>query len=118
MDTKLIVRILNEQEEMLGWAEAVGHARGDGKIWVDAPTQVFIEESGVVFYLSVHWCDVNVEIRSRVDPASVIKNNMLELPGDWPAITCGPAAGGLPPVTVRAPIVIGIPVGAMGLKVH
>lgn len=112
--TKLVVRILDARNQLLGWAEAEGHARGDGKLWVNAPTLVPIELAGTPAVLSVHWCDVNVEIRSDVERAKVNAGDMLTLPGNWPAVTCGPAAGGLPPVTVRSAVTLGVPVGAMG----
>jgi hypothetical protein len=119
LTTKLVIRIMDAQNQLLGWAEATGEAKGDGKIWVDAPTRVMIEQTGIPHLLSVHWCDVNVEIRSLVEQKKPLAfGNVLELPGQWPAITCGPAAGGLPPVTVRDPVSIGIPVGALGARTH
>ena len=110
--TKLVVRVLDESEQLLGWAEVIGQARGDGKIWVERATEIVIETSGVPHYLSVHWCDVNVETRSVIESAFVKVGNSLHIPADWSAIICGPAAGGLPAVTVRSPITIGVPVGS------
>jgi hypothetical protein len=114
--TKLVIRMLDVDEQLLGWAEVQAEARGDGKLWVDPPTFVAIERDGVVNYLSVHWCDVNVEIRSVVERARVTLGQLFELPGQWAAITCGPAAGGLPSVTVRSPVAVQVPVGAFGAK--
>ena len=114
MNTKIVVRLLGLGNKLLGWAECVGHARGDGKIWIDDPTTVMIEEAGETRFLSVHWCDVNVEVRNPVEVQKVTPGMFITLPGNWPAITCGPAAGGLPPVTVRSPIKVGVPVGAIG----
>jgi hypothetical protein len=114
--TKLVVRILGEQEELLGWAEVAGEARGDGKITVADKTFILIEQAGKAMYHSIHWCDVNVEIRSLVERQPVVVGDVLTIPGEWVAIVCGPAAGGLPPVTVRTPVEIGIPVGSLGAK--
>ncbi len=116
--TKLVIRILDAQDQLLGWAEAQGEARGDGKLWVSGPTLVGIERDGETAYLSVHWCDVNVEIRSVIERTLVQPGKIFRLPGEWPAITCGPAAGGLPPVTVRSPVSIDVPLGAMGVRTH
>ena len=119
LHTKLIVRILDADEGMLGWGEAMALARGDGTLWVEAPTPVYIERDGKPTYVSVHWCDVNVEIRSVIDFHKAIPaGNVMAMPGDWTAITVGPAAGGLPPVTVREPVTVGIPVGALGARTH
>ena len=114
LETKLVVRILGAHEELLGWAECIGKARGDGAIWVENETHVLIEQDGVAMYLSTHWCDVNVEIRSLIERYPVKVGYVFKLPGNWKALICGPAAGGLPPVTVRSPVEIGIPVGALG----
>jgi hypothetical protein len=116
LTTKIVIRIMNEQEEILGWAEVMAEARGDGKLWVAEPTMVLIEKDGVTRYFSSHWCDVNVELRHVVEPKQVKFGEMLEIPGELAIITVGPAAGGLPSVTVREPIRIGIPVGNLGAK--
>ena len=119
MLTKLVIRLLDADQVLLGWAEVEGHARGDGKIWVNAPTVLPITDPGKPKYVSVHWCDVNVEIRSEIaDIAQVVVGDTITLPGEWAAITCGPAAGGLPPVTVRSNVEIGVPVGALGALTH
>jgi hypothetical protein len=118
MQTKLVIRILGRKEELLGWAEAVGEARGDGKIWISEPTLVLVEQDGTAMYLSMHWCDVNVEIRSLIEQHPVKQGDVFNLPGEMVAFVCGPAAGGLPPVTVRNAINIGIPVGSLGARGH
>lgn len=114
MDTKLVIRLLDAAGELLGWAQVMGHARGDGKIWVNEPTLVQIDQIGTVAIVSVHWCDVNVELRYTVDPKELILGQQYALAGDWDAITCGPAAGGLPPVTIRTPISMIVPAGQLG----
>ena len=113
LETKLVIRILDRQEQLLGWAEVVGEARGDGKIWIKDPTHILIEQDGVTGFHSIHWCDVNVEIRTLVEPRKVKLGDVLVIDGEHEAINCGPAAGGLPPVTVRTPVTIGIPVGSL-----
>ena len=114
--TKLVVRLLGEREELLGWAEIAGEARGDGKIWISDPTRILIEQEGMLSYNSFHWCDINVEIRSIVESQRVKVGDCIVLPGELVAFTLGPAAGGLPPVTVKNPVTIGIPVGQLGVK--
>lgn len=119
LNTKLVVRILDVDEQLLGWGEASALARGDGTLWVEPPTPILIERDGKPTYVSVHWCDVNVEIRSVIDYRKPIAaGNIMTMPGDWVAIVVGPAAGGLPPVTVRTPVEIGVPVGALGARTH
>lgn len=114
--TKLVVRILGIEGELLGWAEAVGEARGDGKLWVVDPTLIGIERDGVTAHVSIHWCDVNIEVRPPMEPHFVKIGSVFTIPGEWDAITCGPAAGGLPPVTVRNPVLITMLPGSLGAK--
>ncbi len=114
--TKLVIRILDGKGDLLGWAEAIGEARGDGKITVTGPTVVGIEMGGEAEFLSVHWCDVNVEIRSPMVRSRMRPGQLYRIPGEWPAITCGPAAGGLPPVTVSTPVVVQCLPGGTGMR--
>lgn len=114
LTTKLVVRAMDAERRMLGWVEVEAEARGDGKLWLGSPAFLPIECVGTVAYLSIHWCDVNVEITQVTDAQRVVPGQALGLPGDWPAMTVGDQAGGLPPVTVREAITIGVPVGALG----
>lgn len=114
MDTKLVIRLLDIGGELLGWAQVLGHARGDGIIWIEDATQVPVDVKGTLAFVSVHWCDVNVELRHPVESIEISPENYYAIPGGIPAIVCGPAAGGLPSVTVRTPINLGVPVGSMG----
>ena len=113
LTTRLIIRLLNAQGQLLGWAEALGEARGDGALWVWAPTNIGIEVNGILTHVSVHWCDVNVEVRVVAAPQTVTLGQVITLPGNWEAMRCGPAAGGLPPVTVRTPVSVGLLAGSL-----
>lgn len=113
MDTKLVIRLMDAEGELLGWTQVEGHARGDGIIWLEQMAQVPVDVKGVLAFMSVHWCDVNVEIRHAVELLEVTPENYYIVPAG-PMIKCGPAAGGLPPVTVRTPINLGVPAGTMG----
>lgn len=119
LTTKLVIRILDPEEQLLGWAEAYAVARGDGTLWVERPTPIMIEVEGLPRYISVHWCDVNVETRATTDfTAAISTGNTLTMPGDWTAIVVGPMAGGLPPVTVRNNVAVMMPVGALGARAN
>jgi hypothetical protein len=94
-------------------------ARGDGALWAPSPrTEVMLDETGDVSHVSVHWCDVNVEIRTSLPIKRFASGCAYIL--DWrdqPVVRVGPAAGGLPPVTVKAQTVIQAPVGHLGARV-
>lgn len=115
LTTKLVVRVMDADLRLLAWTEVQGEARGDGALWVKAPTLAGVEAAGVPAWLSVHWADVNVEARSRFDHRAVSVGEVLTLA--WPSapiLTVGPMPEALPPVTVRAPIRVAMPVGALG----
>jgi hypothetical protein len=116
--TKLVVRLLDPNSQLLGWTEVIGEARGDGKITVADPTIIHLDTKGIISTISVHWCDVNVEVRPHFEPIKQESNigDTFSLQADWVAIDCGPAAGGLPPVTVRTPVKIEALTGALGAR--
>ncbi len=114
MTTKLIVRAIDANGEMLGWAEVYADMFGDGNLTVARPTVIPIEQEGLLAFTSVHWCDVNVEIRTPTPHRAVSVGHHVNIPAPWVAIVVGPPAGGLPPITVRTPIEIGLPVGQLG----
>lgn len=114
MDTKLVLRAMDGRR-MLGWTEVSAHARGDGRLWVETSTSIPVEEAGLASSVLVHWCDVNVAVTNELLHAVAVKPGdrvLLEAP--WCAVVCGPASGGLPPVTVRAPVVVAPSVGRLG----
>jgi hypothetical protein len=116
--TKFVLRLLDAEGNLLGWAEVQGVARGNGALWMEADTAIFIRQAGVPSRLSVHWCDVNCEY-SVAFPGVTEANvgNFITITAEGPLWTVGPAAGGLPPVEV-ASTVIGIPVGSLGMRTH
>lgn len=117
LTTKLVIRLLDADGVLLGWAEALGEARGDGIITVAAPTLIAVEEIGRPCAVSVHWCDVNVEIRQPIEhPQVVFPGQAFTIPAEWAAIVCGKMPSGLPPVTVRSPVRIEMLPGAIGAK--
>lgn len=118
LQTKLIIRVLDADGHLLGWAEACGDARGDGALWVDPVPGVLIDEPGTPAWLSVHWCDVNVEVRSQLVAPAAKAGDTITPQWNGPALVVGPAAGGLPPVTVRQSIAIGVPAGQLGAVAH
>jgi hypothetical protein len=119
MVAKLVLRLLDRDDRMLGWAEATAMAPGDGTLRVLPSTLIPVEHSGLPHCISVHWCDINIEWRVTMglDPSPsqvVMAGNFFTVDGNWTALILGPAAGGLPPVTVRAPISVAVPQGRLG----
>ena len=112
--TKFVLRLIDKDGELLGWTETQGHARGDGAIWPTGPIYIGIERDGIVAALSIHWADVNVERREQTIAVSVFTGMVFPLVFQGPLYEVGKAAGGLPPVTVRGPVTLAMPVGSLG----
>lgn len=114
MYCKVVIRLLDAKDTLLGWAEARAHARGDGKLWIEEATvNVAITESGIWEITSAHWADVNIEVRTMVPQhgVEVTKGAIVPLKGPWPVFSLGEPAGGLPPVTVGNNVSISVPAG-------
>jgi hypothetical protein len=116
MTTKLVLRLLDAAGELLGWAEVPGVMKGDGNLTVEQSVMVPVEAVGIAAQLSIHWCDVNVEERLSMFPQRVTPGCVVPISAPWVAMRIGPPAGGLPPVTVREPVSVGIPVGSLGAR--
>lgn len=116
MTAKLVVRVLAADGSLLGWTEVRAEGR-EGALWAIRPVAVTIETSGTPETVSVHWADVNVEVRVPCTyTASVTAGQLVGLPYDasTPLITLGQPARGLPPVTVRQAVAIGVPSAVIG----
>jgi hypothetical protein len=113
--TRLVIRLLAASNRLLGWTEINAEARGDGRLWATAPVTILVEEAGVATEISAHWVDVNVEARSMVAPVQVHVGQPVTAIGAGPVFNVGPAAGGLPAVTVRRNVVITPLTGGLGL---
>lgn len=112
--TKIIVRLLGRSGELLAWTETHAHARGDGCLWPTEAIQLGIEQRGEAAAISLHWVDVNVERRQDVTPVSVASGQIVPIAWDGPYFVVGPAAGGLPPVTVRGSVVVSLRPARLG----
>jgi hypothetical protein len=117
LETKLVIRILDSEGSLLGWTQVVGKAYGDGTLRVDDPATVVLDHAGTPVTQSIHWCDVNVEVKVPLaDTKHLDAGASLELRWGGPILNVGPAAGGLPPVTVKTPVRIDAVAGGMGIK--
>lgn len=117
--TRIIVRIMEVDDRLLGWTETLAEARGDGCLWPsNGPhCSVLIEASGWANQVSLHWADVNVELRrpapateKRLEPGDIVTLTWA----DQPIFRVGEQANGLPPVTVRTPVRAEMQAGSLG----
>ncbi len=115
---KMVVRVLGLQGELLGWQEVSAHMKGDGCLWSDTPGPYLVDmdEAGTPHVISIHWADMNVEIRKDIDHRPVARGDRVVLTWTDPMVRVGPAAGGLPPVATKSSTQIGVPVGVLGAR--
>lgn len=114
MTTKVVVRVLDAAERLLGAAVHPAVVPGDGCLRASAPVVCGIAAAGQPATISVHWCDVNVETRVPLGGPGVRAGELLEVfPSGAPLITVGPMPNALPPVVVGG-AAVAVPAGGMG----
>lgn len=112
----LHVRLIDANEKLLGWASVPAEAHGDGQLWTKEPVLAAIEQDGSLAAISVHWVDLNVELRIHVPtPTPMTLGQILAVFEAGPIFRVGPAAGGLPPIVLRTPVSVAVPNGSAQL---
>lgn len=114
MEAKFIVRVLNEHNELLGWGELMTHARGDGCLWAPSPFECVIDVSGRAAWLSYHWADLHLEWRAPLSQ-DVQAGTILRVQYDREVVRVGDPPVGLPGVTMKGAVKIGVPAGSLGV---
>jgi hypothetical protein len=116
---KLVLRLLTADNEILGWVEHEAVARGDGCLRATAPVIIIADAPGAPAHLSVHWCELNVETRYPTPDAIVKARDVCPIfaPGDAIVKLDAPPVG-LPAVSTKGHVSLGIPVGAIGASGH
>lgn len=118
MRTILTIRLLDTAGQLIGWRNVQAEAKGDGCLWSLIPTiAITCERAGRFAAVSVHWPDVHVEARLPYGPADVVPGQTISVTLT-PLLKVGEPPLALPPVPVREPVSIGLPVGSMGLRVN
>ena len=116
--TKLVIRVLDAEDHLLGWVEHRCRVRGDGCLRADYPVRVVMDCAGVAAVVSVHWADVHVESRVPCDPVITVRpgDTLTLFPDDAPVIVVGPIPGFLPQVTTKSSVAVNFPVGILGSR--
>lgn len=113
--TKLVCRLLDRNDQMLGWCWHIAAMRGDGCLRSTLPVVLDVDENGIGEVLSVHWADMNVETRIPMPSLPVQRGQALTIfPANAPMVQAGtPPEKRLPPVTTKA-VEVAVPVGQLG----
>ena len=121
MPTKFVVRLLDAEDALLAWSEVSADPspqapRGAScPFFAPGPTLFPIERAGRAVKITVHWCDLDVaRLATPIAPLEVVVGQVVRY--DWIEplwLVPGMRDVPLPAVTVRAPIAIGVPSGAV-----
>lgn len=113
LTTKVVVRVMDDADTLLGSAVVQAEARGDGCLWAPSQTLIPFEAHGRATVLSFHLADVHIEQRIAID-VEAVPGRALTLAA--PLVKLGdPPTHVLPPITVGAQVVA-LPVGVLGAK--
>jgi hypothetical protein len=125
MTTKFVVRLMGKGD-MLAWAEVYAEpspqaGRASCPLFVvgKGPTKFLIEQSGLVTHMTIHWPDLDV-VRSReMTPTPVQAGQVMEFLWIEPVwLVVGMKDITLPPVTVRAPVIVAPVMGGLAAATH
>lgn len=114
MTTKLVIRLLDGDGQMLG--AVVHHAaiKGDGCLRAAGPVVIAVERDGLPAFVSTHWCDVHVETRVPFVFVPVKAGRIVSIAAkNAPLLVVGVPPVHLPPITVGA-VTVPVPVGSLG----
>jgi hypothetical protein len=121
---KFVVRLLDPAGVLLAWAEVHAIATPQARPSASCPfkatgnTQFVIEQDGLASQISVHWCDLDLaRVTSLMEPVPVKALQVFTFAWIEPVwLVSGMRDVPLPQVTVRAPVKIGVPSGALVAK--
>jgi hypothetical protein len=120
MTARFVVRLLGADYGLLGWAEVMASARPQATgascpFWPAGPTVLTIEADGLATYVTVHWSDLDVHrIQTLTQAVPVVAGRVVTLPWAEPIwLVPGMRDVPVPPVTVRQPVCVSVPVGSL-----
>ena len=120
MTARFIVRLLDADGVLLSWAEVQATARpqrtaGSCPFFASSTTQFVIEQAGTATRLSIHWADLDVaRVQNLMEPVAVSVGQVCNFAWIEPVwLVPGMREVPLPAVTVRAPVDVRVPVGAL-----
>ena len=117
MTTKLVVRVLDAGGDLLASSVHQARIRGDGCLRAGGPVVTGVARTGWPSVLSLHWCDLHVEVRLPAPAVAVQAGQIVTwFEDDAILIRVGDMPGPLPPITVGESVAVAVPVGGMGAR--
>jgi hypothetical protein len=125
---KFVVRLLDPNNEMLGWATVYGEPRPNERrrsccFFPGGPTYIKIERGGRAERMSIHWCDLDIgRITNIIDPQDVTAGQSVVYHWIEPLFQVVGSAEfaeqELACTVIRDNVTIDIPAGALGVIGH
>ena len=116
--TKFVVRLMDNDNNMLGWGAVMAEAKGDGALYPVEPLNGHGEVTGVATSALIHWADVNLRCRAFIGEVPIKGGAPFALLWTGPILRLDNPADHdpLPPVTIHNSVEINVPTGNIGIK--
>jgi hypothetical protein len=121
MIARFIVRLLTADGDLLAWTEVRAEAKPQGRprstpFMAVGPSTFVIEQDGTAEQMSIHWPDLDVvRVAKPMESTPVQVGQVFTFTWSEPVwmVEGSKVDVPMPPVTVRANVRIGIPVGTL-----
>lgn len=118
MTEKFVIRLMDTDDRLLAWTEIRATSKLQGSrrscpFFADGLTRFAVEQAGTATKVVIHWCELDLVRLQEVEPTPVEPGQVFNYAWIGP-VWLVPAMEkdiGLPPVTVRQSVQVGVPVG-------
>lgn len=116
---KVIIRLLDDEKQLLGWAQVGGKFGGDGCLYADCMrAEIVVERGGIVGFTNIQWADLNINLTTEVTRAHVEAGQVYAMRFMEPLFQFRSSEGSLPAVTEKQNVEIEVPTGVLGITAH
>lgn len=116
---KIVIRLLDDEKQLLGWTEIQAKFGGDGCLYADAMrSEIVIERGGIIRYTNIQWTELNINLTTNVTPGFVEVGQIYAMRFIEPLFTFGSSEPSLPAVTEKRNVEIEVPTGHIGVTAH
>jgi hypothetical protein len=116
---KIIIRLLDDQKQLLGWAEVGGKFGGDRCLYADVMrAEIVIERVGIAHFTNIQWAELNINLTTEVTRTHVEVGQIWVMRFVAPLFQFGSSEESLPAVTEKRNVEIEVPTGHLGIVTH
>jgi hypothetical protein len=112
LQVTLIVRLMTDDRQVLGWCELPAVTQGDGCLWALGVVHCVVQQGGVATRYNVHWRVLHVHQDFLLgEPMAVQAATAVPLRFTAPALRFASSPDPLPPLTVQQSVTVAPPTG-------